>query len=95
MNAATYSQKDESAAFRDLVKELNSFGSDRDIKNMVRQFRTEHRTLQQSVGRLIYAIIRAGAMDYQDDRYDLRNEAFLKFCHEAEELVNDNPLPFI
>jgi hypothetical protein len=55
----------------------------------------QHRTLQESVGRLIVNTLHAyGELD--DCQYDARNEAFVKLCRKLKPILDeDGCLPFI
>ncbi len=59
-----------------------------------------HRTLQQSIGRLVFALIRAWCKEYNEGRYDLRNRDVVKTCSDIVETMDsahegwDN-LPYI
>jgi hypothetical protein len=54
----------------------------------------QHRTLQQSYGRMMQDVIRAYAK-LDKNWYDGRNEAFVKFCQDAMQVVDRNYLPMI
>lgn len=46
-----------------------------------------HRTLQQTMGRLIFKLIKGWAEMYREDVYDGRNEALCRACHNIDELM--------
>ncbi|RLI66826.1 MAG: hypothetical protein DRO67_00185 [Candidatus Asgardarchaeum californiense] len=46
-----------------------------------------HRTLQQSIGGLVFALIRKWAEMYRKDMYDLRNEQLCQVCHNIDETM--------
>jgi len=48
-----------------------------------------HRTLQQNLGRLIFALIRAWGKEYENGRYDMRNEALVKSCMDIKDLMDN------
>lgn len=47
-----------------------------------------HRTLQQSVGGVMFQLINRWADMYEKGQYDLRNESLCKKCHKIRELMN-------
>jgi tRNA 2-selenouridine synthase SelU len=50
----------------------------------------DHRTLQQTMGRVVFALIAQWADDYKEGRFDLRNEATLAACDEIMEKVDED-----
>jgi len=61
-----------------LLGAANSFNFRADV--FATQVRREHRTIQQSVGRAVFELIRGWAEDGKAGNYDLRNEATVKAC---------------
>ena len=57
----------------------------------------EHRTLQQSFGKVIQALLVEHAQNYSAGRYDLRNEALTGWAWDVVDVHVDGPtpLPFI
>ncbi len=41
-----------------------------------------HRTLQQSIGKLVFMLIKEWAICYEKEIYDARNEGTCKACHD-------------
>ena len=46
-----------------------------------------HRTLQQSIGKLVFLLIKRWAEMHRCNRYDLRNEALCQACHNIDDLM--------
>jgi hypothetical protein len=46
-----------------------------------------HRTLQQCIGKLMFALIKKWAELYRKDMYDLRNEQLCQTCHNIDEMM--------
>lgn len=64
--------------------------------------RSEHRTIQQNIARLLFDLVNGWADDYGAGRWDARNEAALRACHAWRLFVTHTqqdrfppPLPFI
>ena len=57
----------------------------------------EHRTIQQGIGRLMVALIEKWAADFDNKRYDARNEATVRLCHNIVNLTRSDSrvLPLI
>lgn len=63
---------------------VNPFGCDH--ASFVTQItHRAHRTLQQSIGKLMFKLIKGWAEMYRKDMYDGRNEALCQICHNIDE----------
>lgn len=71
-------QRAEQAA-RELVNAANVM--DFDAKIFAETIRRDHRTIQQTVGRVVFELINQWADDYESENYDLRNEDIVKAAH--------------
>jgi len=56
---------------------------------------TDHRTLQQTMGRLVVALIAEWAEAYDTHQFDDRNEGTVKWAAEVQAKVGQAFLPFI
>jgi hypothetical protein len=80
----------------EIVKNLNCMGrEDFFTMGFMEELSCTHRTLQQKFGGVIQKIIFHFAEEYSKGRYDPRNEAFCKMCHELKSKVEEAYLPFI
>jgi len=83
---------------RELAKQLVNYtnslcgppGEDAFIEEII----CSHGTLQQSVFKMFLRVIEAWA-NTEDDRYDLRNEATIKYCKEIVKIVRSDHIPMI
>jgi len=73
---------------RSLGQFVNQFGHRKDIFIEQLVGRT-HRSLQQNLGRLVFALIRAWGKEYENGRYDMRNEALVKSCMDIKDLMDN------
>ncbi|RKZ97460.1 MAG: hypothetical protein DRQ46_04860 [Gammaproteobacteria bacterium] len=65
---------------------VNPYGCDHD--SFVKQItHRAHRTLQQSIGKLVFKLIKGWAEMYRKDMYDGRNEGICQACHNIDELM--------
>ena len=78
----------EKAAER-ITSFVNPFGHDKESFVQAIVFKT-HRTLQQSVAGLVFALIKAWAKQYHDGIYDGRNEQTCKTCAMIDQLMTEN-----
>ena len=60
------------------------------IDEFVAVVTNDHRTLQQTMGRVVFALIKAWAKDYKDNRFDLRNAGTCQACDEIMEKVDED-----
>ena len=67
----------------------------KDAEIVAEFIRKQHRTHQQSLGRFIQSAIKVFSKMYEDEHYDLRNEATCKMCKEISGKVEECTLPFI
>lgn len=80
----------------DLSNALNIMTFDKEfIKGFIDGATQQHRTIQQSSMRCIYALIERWAKMAEEGQYDLRNESTVKFCQEIVKKCKKNYLPFI
>jgi hypothetical protein len=75
-------------AAEDLLHAVNNMSFS--VDEFVAVVTNDHRTLQQTMGRVVFALIKAWALDYKDNRFDLRNEATLAACDEIMEKVDED-----
>ena len=71
----------------------NSFNPDRE--GFVKGIRNEHRTLQQEIMRTFVELVNAWSKDYEDGRYDLRNEQTVILANEFSKIAKESYLPMI
>jgi len=77
---------------QNIIDTLNSYSFDPIIAGVVAKVMVSHLTLQQSVGRLIVALIEGFATQkYVDDR----NAATIELCKKLNKITKDTHLPFI
>ena len=76
---------------------INVMGYEKDfIEGYLNGIRKEHRTLQQNFGRVMIAVIKHYAEQYQKGCYDLRNEALCELCYKMAPIIEEfGGLPFI
>lgn len=80
----------------DLSNALNSMTFDKKvIEGFVDGVTQQHRTIQQSSMRAIYALIQGWALMAESGYYDLRNEKTVKFCQEIVKKCKGDNFPFI
>lgn len=78
-----------------LEQVVNTMSMQRELpKAFAERVRLMHRTLQQSLFRLIWKAIEAWAEDYENERYDLRNEATCQTCSEIIDKVGNKLFPY-
>jgi hypothetical protein len=65
------------------------------IEGFVEQSRKEHRTLQESTMRVFVKLFEKWSEDYENGRYDLRNEATVRVSHKIYEEIKNEAFPFI
>jgi len=56
---------------------------------------SDHRTLQQNMGRIVAELIKGWAEDAENGHYDLRNEATVLWAKKVMEEAPPFPMPFI
>ena len=71
-----------------LANFVNTFGSDR-TEACARAMVHQHRTLQQSMTRLF---VRFMELQAQEDDYDLRNQASIRFARKLVKLMEDEQI---
>ena len=59
-------------------------------EEFVRCILLDHRTLQQSIGRMVFQMIRGWADQHNEGRYDMRNEALCRACANVIEMMDKN-----
>jgi hypothetical protein len=71
----------------EMAEQLSNFVNNYncDEKGFIEQVMNKHRTLQQSIGRLMIGLINAWSEQYNRGRYDARNE---RICKISNEIVN-------
>jgi hypothetical protein len=75
---------------------VNTFSAREKNLEFVKTLTREHRTLQQSVGRLIMGLIKEWSEMYERHEYDGRNEAICKLSYQIRcKFEDDMYLPFI
>lgn len=73
---------------------VNSFSTDKE--GFVEEINRTHRTLQQSMFRIIIDLIKMWSDMYENKRYDLRNEKTCELCNKIyKEFEKDLYVPFI
>ncbi len=80
-------QEAEDAA-KNLESFVNPFGADYEAFVDQIVYRT-HRTLQQSIGKLMFLLIKRWAEMYRCGKFDGRNEALCRTCHNIDELMTE------
>lgn len=80
---------------KEAIEFLVSCTSKEEIKEFVRMVQSQHPTHQQSLGRLIYALLLAWDKDYREDNFDARNRETLGFAYDAIQSVGECYFPFI
>ena len=85
----TYNAKEEAkSAANALVDFVNPFGAD--LKGFADHIvYRSHRTLQQSVGKVLFILIQRWAQCYREEQYDLRNAELCQKCHNICELMRE------
>lgn len=68
-----------------------------DLHEFLEVITVEHRTIQQSLGRLVVELIERWADNYRNERFDLRNASTVEFANLVVTRVslNDRLLPYI
>ena len=83
----------------ELTASLNTMSYEKEVINgFVDAVTSQHRTIQQSSMRAIYALIMKWAEMEENNQYDLRNEATVKFCKKLKDTFNEENgiyLPFV
>ncbi len=86
-------KKEAEDAAKALESFVNPYGCCHD--SFVKQItHRAHRTLQQSIGKLVFALIKGWAEMFDSGQYDLRNEHTCKVCKEIVSKLDagwDNP----
>lgn len=77
------------------IEFLTSCQGQEDINEILQCVCTQHRTHQQSLGRIIYQVLLCWSKDAASHDYDLRNEETVKFAADAIIAVGDRFFPFI
>jgi hypothetical protein len=71
----------------EVVKAIDKFVNDlslddREIADLAARLCGNHRTLQQTTGRIVLSMLQHWDLEYRSHRYDDRNEAICKVAHE-------------
>jgi len=72
---------------------VNSFSTNH--KEFANGIRKEHRTIQQSIMKTFLVLIDGWADDFDNERYDARNEATVKLAKELSAIANKTYIPYI
>ena len=73
-----------------ILTSINVMGYEKDfIEGYIQGLAREHRTLQQNFGRVLVAVIKHYAEQYQKGCYDLRNEALCELCSMLIPLIDE------
>ena len=81
--------KEAEKAARSLEDFVNPYGYDTNAFVEQIAYRA-HRTLQQAIGKLVFALIKKWAEMYRENMYDLRNEQLCQTCHNIDELMTQD-----
>lgn len=68
------------AAYEAISNGLNNFNDGPWQRGFLEAVGRDHRTLQQGFGRLIVQVIEQAAKNFDEGRYDLRNEDWSRLC---------------
>ena len=60
-----------------------------DAETFAMEVRCDHRTSQQNTARVVFALIKQWASDYDKRHYDLRNEDTVRTCKDIVEGMPD------
>jgi hypothetical protein len=72
------------AVARKLLDDMNCLSQGKAfIDGFVTEITSEHRTLQQGVGRLVVELLKAWSHAHEDSRFDARNQATVEFAAAA------------
>ena len=90
-------RKKANRAMNDLFDCVNVIGGEQEVTDaMLDAVSHQHRTLKQAMMRaVIIPFINSFARTYEENNYDLRNEASCKLCHELKKITDRHRLPFI
>lgn len=82
-------------AAEDLMHAINNYSFS--VDEFVGVVLNDHRTLQQTLGRVVFALIKGWAENYKEGRFDLRNAGTCQACDEIVEKVDEDffVLPYI
>ena len=82
-------EKRAEAVAQGLADFVNPFGHDHKTFVETIVWKT-HRTLQQSIGGLVFKLIKGWAKAYHDGMYDGRNELLCKTCAKIDSLMTEH-----
>ena len=74
------------AAAREFSRAVNELSFDSDA--FAKELRSDHRSIQQNVGRVVFELLSQWAQDYETGNYDLRNEDTVRAAYEIFDKTN-------
>lgn len=98
INTVSYEQFKQRASGEEMGKEFSDFvnsshsGKQDDFVDYILR---DHRTLQQSAFRIFYHCIEGWAKSWENDRYDLRNEATCRMSKEIVDATSHYGIPLV
>jgi len=91
---STEREKAAKEVFDKVIDALNCFDNTT-IDVFTENISRVHRTLQQNFWRMIQQMAREYAKLDENECYDLRNEAAVKWCKRITEATNDLGMPYV